>query len=335
MNVNDKNQHPYQQLTPERILNAVDSVGWNSNGRLLALNSYENRVYQVGVDDNEFVIAKFYRPERWSNESILEEHEFSLELLEHDLPVVVPIKADNGKTLHNYEGFRFALYQRCGGHAPALDCQEDRLSLGRAIARIHAIGAIKPFKHRPTLSINEFVEQSVEFLCSKNFIPPEYLQSYQSLIQDMLPLINQRYSFAGDFRYIRIHADLHQGNILWTEQGANFVDFDDTRMGPAIQDLWMFLPGNHQDAQKYLNDFLQGYAEFWQFDNREVYLIEALRTLRIIHYSAWLARRWQDPAFALAFPWFNTAKYWQEHLLSLREQMAVLQHGEDDYRLAY
>lgn len=332
MNDSIENQHPYSRLTPDRILNAIDSSGRISNGRLLALNSYENRVYQIGLDNdkdnNGFVIVKFYRPQRWSDEAILEEHAFTRELSEQDLPVLTPLVNEKGNTLFEYEGFRFSLYQRCGGYAPTLDSKEDRLSFGRLMARIHAVGSLQRFRIRPTITIQAFGRDAATFLLENHFIPLEYQASYESLIRDLMPLIEYRFEMAGDFREIRLHGDCHPGNVLWTDSGPHLLDFDDARMGPAIQDLWMFLPGVEHELKIYLDDFLEGYQEFYDFDYRQIHMIEALRTLRIINYSAWLARRWHDPAFPVSFPWFNTARYWEDNLLSLREQMALLQEAE-------
>jgi len=321
----DQDQHPYSRLTPDRILDAVETTQRVTNGRLLALNSYENRVYQVGLEDDSYVIVKFYRPQRWSDEAILEEHAFTSELSANELPVLTPIEFDNKQTLLEFEGFRFALYERCGGYAPDLNTAEKRITLGRLLARIHARGALSSFKHRPNISIKEFGIDASEFLLAQQFIPFEYEKSYQSLVENLIPLIENRFSLTGEYTEIRLHGDCHAGNVLWTDAGPHFVDFDDARNGPAVQDLWMLLPSEENEQKICIEDLLEGYDEFHTFDHRQLHLIEALRTLRIMHYSAWLAKRWSDPAFPANFPWFNTPRYWEEHILSLKEQMALLQ----------
>lgn len=319
-------EHPYSLLTPDVILNAIDSIGYRSNGRLLALNSYENRVYQVGLEDEPSpLIAKFYRPERWTDAAILEEHEFTRELAEAELPVATPIEKNATETLFYFEGFRFALYPRFGGYAPDLSHKAERMQLGRLIARIHLIGARVKYKHRPTLSQSEFGEQSVSYLLSQEFLPDHLIPAYQSLARDLLAAIAQRFVLAGPYPAIRLHGDCHAGNVLWRDDRAQFVDFDDSRLGPAVQDLWMLLSGDPNERRVQIEDVLSGYMEFNDFDHRQLHLIEALRTLRMMHYAAWLAKRWQDPAFPAAFPWFNTPRYWEDHVLSLREQLGNLQ----------
>ncbi|HEC13816.1 MAG TPA: serine/threonine protein kinase [Acidiferrobacteraceae bacterium] len=322
---------PYNRLTPDRILAAVEQLGLECDARLLALNSYENRVYQVGIEDAKPVIVKFYRPHRWTDQAIIEEHQFAQELAEHEIPVVAPWQDPSQQTLHHYEGFRYAVFPRQGGHWPDLESAENLKRLGRFIGRIHRVGASKPFAHRPTLSREDFGSASIEFLLDSGFIPPELHHPYASLAQDLMTQINQAYDRAGDSNTIRLHGDCHPGNILWTDDGAHFVDFDDCRTGPAIQDLWMLLSGERQDMTQQLNHVLEGYEQFHPFDARELNLIEALRTLRIIHYAAWLARRWDDPAFPKAFPWFNAQRYWEEHILSLREQAALLSEAPLSY----
>ncbi len=315
--------HPYEALTPDLVLDAVEASGYLTDARILALNSYENRVYQVGIEGATPLIAKFYRPGRWSSEQILEEHQFSAALKELDISVVPPIMDDQGQTLREYQGFRFALYPRQGGHAPNLDDFDALLSLGRTLGRMHALGKAKPFNHRPALDIASFGEESYRFLLDNNFIPAGLRESYRTLGADLLKgcqAVFQRVKY----QPIRLHGDCHPGNILWREEVPHFVDFDDARMGPAIQDLWMLLSGEREQQTAQLSELLDGYREFCDFDLAELPLIEALRSLRIMHYSAWLARRWDDPAFPRHFPWFNTERYWGEHILELREQLAAL-----------
>ena len=290
---------------------------------MLALNSYENRVYQIGLEDTSPVVAKFYRPARWPDAAILEEHAFTQELAEREIPVVAPLIVD-GRTLHTYEGFRFTVYPRRGGRAPELDDPNTLEWMGRFIGRIHAVGALTPFQHRPTLDIASFGIASREFLLNNNWIPPDLDAAYRSVIDQALESVRHCYARAGDVKHLRLHGDCHAGNVLWTDDGPHFVDFDDSRMGPAVQDLWMMLSGERADRARQLADVLAGYEDFYEFDPRELHLIEALRTLRLIHYSAWLAMRWEDPAFPIAFPWFNTQIYWQDRILELREQIALM-----------
>ncbi len=314
---------PYATLTPDTVLNALDSIGLHSDGRLLALNSYENRVYQIGMEEGPPLVAKFYRPARWPDAAILEEHAFTLELAEREIPVVAPLVID-GHTLHPYEEFRFAVYPRRGGRAPELDDPNTLEWMGRFIGRIHAVGALKTFQHRPTLDIASFGVAPREFLLNNNWIPPDLVAAYRSVIDQALESVRHCYARAGAVASIRLHGDCHAGNVLWTDDGPHFVDFDDCRMGPAVQDLWMMLSGERADRARQLADVLAGYEDFYDFDTRELHLIEALRTLRLIHYSAWLASRWEDPAFPIAFPWFNTQIYWQDRILELREQIALM-----------
>lgn len=315
----------YQDLDPNRILSAIETIGLRCDGRLLALNSYENRVYQVGMEDGPPLIAKFYRPGRWPDEAILEEHAFARELVEHEIPVVAPIADAHGHTLHHQLGFRFTLFPRQGGRWPELDDPDNLVWLGRFLGRIHAVGAAKPFLHRPTLDIRHFGEASCRFVLEQGFVPTELQPAYRSLTTDVLAQVRACFDRAGTFRAIRLHGDCHPGNILWTEAGGpHFVDLDDSRMGPAVQDLWMLLSGDRQQMTLQLAELLDGYTEFHDFDPRQLQLIEPLRTLRMLHYSAWLARRWEDPAFKQAFTWFNTQHYWQDQILALREQAALL-----------
>lgn len=314
----------YASLTPDTLLDAVEQCGWRTNGRFLALNSYENRVYQIGRDEGQPIIAKFYRPGRWTSEAILEEHALALELAEQEIPVVAPLSC-NDATLHVWNGYRYALYPRQGGRWPELDRRDDRLWMGRMIGRLHAVGATRPFRHRPALDMDSFGHQSCRYLLDQEFIPPHLETAYRSLTNDLLRQIGDRFDAAGAVRHIRLHGDCHPGNILWTEQGPHFVDLDDCRTGPAIQDLWMLVSGTREEMQRQLSDLLEGYTRFYEFTSLELLLIEPLRTLRMLHYAAWLARRWEDPAFVQAFPWFNTTRYWEDHVLALREQAALLE----------
>lgn len=317
--------HPFETLDPGFVLDAVESCGYACDGRILALNSYENRVYQVGIEGGEPLVAKFYRPARWSEAQIREEHAFCLELAAHELPVVAPLVNAAGETLQQRGEFRFALYPRKGGHAPELDNLDNLLVLGRLLGRIHAVGALQPFRSRPAIDSQSFGHDSVA-LISGQFIPPDLKTAYDTLAADILRQIDAVMAeHAGQVAWIRVHGDCHAGNMLWRDQAPHFVDFDDARMAPAVQDVWMLLCGDRSNQTAQLSEIIEGYNEFFDFNLRELQLIEALRTLRILHYSAWLARRWEDPAFPRAFPWFNTPRYWSEHILELREQFAALQ----------
>jgi Ser/Thr protein kinase RdoA (MazF antagonist) len=315
--------HPFQRLTPDHVMDAIESQGFLCDRRVFALNSYENRVYQVGIEEGQPLIAKFYRPDRWSFAQILEEHDFCFELVGHELPIVAPLRNAEGKSLLEYDGFHFALYPRQGGHAPEFDNLDNLKILGRLLARIHAAGAVSPFMHRPTLDRQSFGTNSVK-LIEERFIPDEYRASYVSVTAQLLEAIDAIIAEVGPVRFIRTHGDCHAGNILWRDNAPHFVDFDDARMAPAVQDLWMMFSGERPRQLAQLDSLLEGYREFNDFDPRELRLIEPLRTLRMLHYSAWLARRWQDPLFPHTFFWFNTTRYWGEHILELREQLAAL-----------
>jgi Ser/Thr protein kinase RdoA (MazF antagonist) len=315
--------HPFAQLEPGCILDTLEAAGWRGDGRLLALNSYENRVYQVWLEDGGSVVVKFYRPQRWSDAQILEEHRFTEELSDHEIPVVPPIEAA-GTTLHHHDGWRFAVYPRRGGRAPELEDPETLAWLGRFIGRIHAVGAIAPFRERPVLDIQAFGREPRDWLLAHEALPPDLLPAWKAVVEQCIDAVQAAFDRVGPLRTIRLHGDCHAGNVLWTDDGPHFVDFDDARTGPAVQDLWMLLSGDAQDMTRQLVEVLDGYRDFMDFDRRELQLIEPLRTLRLIHYSAWVARRWTDPAFPAAFPWFGTARYWQDRILELREQVAAM-----------
>ncbi|MGI0119157.1 serine/threonine protein kinase [Zooshikella sp. RANM57] len=318
------NSHPYTTLTPDCVLDAVESLGFLCDGRIFPLNSYENRVYQVGIEEQTPVIVKFYRPERWSTDQILEEHQFLFELKELEIPVVCPWQNTQGQSLHTFNQFSFAVFPRQGGHAPELDNMDNLVILGRMLGRIHQVGRIKPFTHRPTIDIASFGQASYQYLLNSDLLPYELKTAYETLGRDLLESLEKQWPKQG-IEIQRIHGDCHPGNILWRDDLPHFVDFDDCRAGPCIQDLWMLLSGDRHQQIQQLDEILSGYEEFSSFNLAELRMIEPLRTLRIMHYSAWLARRWTDPAFPKAFPWFNTARYWSEHILELREQLAALQ----------
>lgn len=314
---------PYRNLTPDCILDAIDSAGFRCDGRMQALNSYENRVYQAWLEDDTSLIAKFYRPGRWSDAAILEEHHYALELAEREIPVVAPMMI-SGKTMHEHAGYRFALYPRRPGRSPELEDLETLRWLGRFIGRIHAVGALQPFVHRPAINIDSFAREPSRFVLEHNFVPTDLRETYRSVVDDVIGRVERAYDRAGRISSIRLHGDCHAGNILWTEEGPHFVDLDDARMGPPVQDIWMWLSGERNAMQSQLSAVIAGYREFNDFETAQLALIEALRTLRMIHYAGWLARRWDDPAFPAAFTFFNTQRYWQDHILELREQAAAL-----------
>jgi Ser/Thr protein kinase RdoA (MazF antagonist) len=314
----------FADLTPDLVMDALESIGLYSDGRMLALNSYENRVYQIGMEQGPPVVAKFYRPARWTDVAILEEHAFVRALADQEIPVVPALSGEGMQTLYHFKGFRFSVFPRHGGRAPELSDSTTLEWLGRFIGRIHAVGALASFKERPVIDIAIFGEQPRDYLLAHNFIPADLTEAYRSVVQQALDGVRRCFDRAGEVDYIRLHGDCHCGNVLWTDDGPHFVDFDDSRMGPAIQDLWMLLSGERSDMIRQLADLLAGYEDFCEFNPRELYLIEALRTLRLIHYAAWLAIRWDDPAFPAAFPWFNTQQYWQDRILELREQIALM-----------
>lgn len=321
----------YANLQPEQILEALEELSFRCDGRFLALNSYENRVYQVGIEEDKPIVAKFYRPGRWSDDAIFEEHCFSAELDDAELPVVAPLEID-GRTLHHFGPFRFAVYPCHGGRAPDLDNLDLQQQLGRLVARIHLIGATREFLHRPVVDIESYGISSRDYLLEHDFIPHELHPAYESVAELAFSAIDDCYARAGAVDYFRLHADFHPGNVLVAGEQLHIVDLDDTRQGPAVQDLWMFLSGDHEEQGPQLDALLAGYTEFRHFDARELHLVEALRSLRIMHYAAWIARRWQDPAFKIAFPWFDSHRYWEEHVLALREQIALMQEPPLEWR---
>ena len=322
---------PYQGLTPDRILDALASVGLFGDGRLLALNSYENRVYRVHLEgagpalgnSARAVVVKFYRPGRWSDAQIREEHDFTRELEADEIPVVAPL-AIAGRTLHEFEAFRFAVFPVRGGRAPELDDPETLTRIGGFIGRIHRVGARRPFAERPALDVATFGTEPRDWLLANGQIPAELLAPWQAVAALALDAARACFERAGEVATIRLHGDCHPGNVLWSEGGAHFVDLDDSRSAPRIQDLWMLLSGDRAAMTRQLADLLTGYEDFGALDPAELHLVEALRTLRLLHYSAWLASRWDDPAFPAAFPWFGTGRYWQDRILELREQVAAM-----------
>jgi Ser/Thr protein kinase RdoA (MazF antagonist) len=320
--MDDSTDTPYADLAPEVILDALEAAGFAPTGGLLELNSYENRVFQLELDDGGFVVAKFYRPGRWSDAQIDEEHAFTAELKDAELSVVTPLARD-GITLFRHGEYRYAVYPRQGGHTPNLEIESNLEVVARTLARIHAIGATRPFKHRPDLSVARLGTESRTFLLEAGFIPLEMETAYASVTAHLLERVETlmaRHRPAPG----RIHGDCHLGNLLWRGDTPHFVDFDDCVNGPAIQDLWMLLSGAREERQAQLVIILRAYETFQHFDHGSLALVEPLRTLRIMHHAAWIARRWNDPAFPRAFPTFDTGRYWSEHVLTLREQQAAL-----------
>jgi len=324
----------FADLTPDSVLNALASAGLNPDGRLMALNSYENRVFQVGLDDERLVVAKFYRPGRWSDAQILEEHAFAQQLAEADIPAVAPLTmhTDAGpSTLAHWTSpehdshYRFSISPRKGGRAPELDDPDTLRWLGRLMARMHAVGRQAPFATRLTLSANTWGRTSRQFIAEHGLLPQPQDQAWLAAADQALDMVDACLARVPDVRTGRIHGDCHIGNMLWTPDGPHFVDLDDACNGPAVQDLWMLLGGLRQDRQAALHALMDGYETLEDFDWREWPLMEALRTLRLIHHSAWLAKRWHDPAFPAAFPWFGSAMYWQQQTDQLRHQIELMQ----------
>jgi len=321
----------FADLQPEDIVATLDNTGFDCDGRFLALNSYENRVYQVGIEDSKPVVAKFYRPGRWTDEAIQEEHDFAIDLASQDIPVVAPMEID-GETLLHSGHFRLAVYPCRGGRAPDLDNFELLNQLGRLVARIHLAGATSSFRHRPRIDIDSYGVKSIDYLLDNDFIPDDNRDAYESIVEFVLEGIEASYALAGTTQEIRLHGDFHPGNVLVNQDRLHIVDLDDARHGPAVQDLWMFMSGDRDEQTPQLEALLEGYQMFRRFNASELHLIEALRSLRVMHYAAWLARRWADPAFKIAFPWLDSRRYWDDHVLALREQVALMQEPPLEWR---
>lgn len=317
-------QENFSALSPDRVMDATESLGYRCDARNLELNSFENRVYQIGVEDGEPLIGKFYRPDRWSDEQIIEEHDLTLRLEGQDVSVVAPLKI-NDNTLFHHDGYRFALYPRKGGRAPNLDDLDNLEVLGRHIGKIHAETKSTSFKFRPEISVESYAIDSRTFLLDYDFIPDELLAAYSTVSEQLIDLLVMRFDESSHVETFPVHGDCHMGNVLWRDDIPHFVDFDDARTGPAIQDLWMMLSGEREEQTIQLDVILEGYQTFCDFDPRQIQLIEPLRTLRIMYHAAWLAKRWDDPAFPRAFPFFNSTRYWSDHILELREQTSRLQ----------
>ena len=323
---------PFATLSPDLIVDAVEAAGFPSDGRVLALGSYENRVYQVGLEEAEPVVVKFYRPGRWTDAAIAEEHAFARELAAAEIPVVAPLEPQaslelGGGPVPVFNGFRFAIYPRRGGQWPELGTPDDRQWIGRFLGRIHLVGAARAFEHRARLSPAVMGRESVAYLLGAEVVAEYIEHRYEQVAGELLDLVEARFEAVEPLRYLRIHGDCHRNNVLWTAAGPHFVDLDDCMMGPAVQDLWMLLAGQAAEQRAQLADILEGYSQFANFDPGESILIEPLRALRMIHYAAWLARRWHDPAFPRAFPWFGEPRYWERHVAELEEQLMALEQS--------
>ena len=319
---------PYVSLTPEVMLDALDAAGFRTDGAFAPLNSFENRVYQFSVEDAPPVIAKFYRPGRWTDAAILEEHAFVRELEAADVPCVAPVERD-GETLFTHAGFRYAVFPREAGRAPNVEDKTVLGVLGRTIGRLHAVGADQPFAHRQRLTTNAFGHESRNFLLASEFIPDELRDAYAAVTEQLLGRIAPTLESAlpattGQPNAIRLHGDCHLGNLLWRYDAPNLLDFDDTITGPPMQDLWMLLAGDREDQTRQISALVDAYRVFHHFDIAQIRLVEPLRTLRIMRHAAWIAKRWNDPAFPAAFPAFADTRYWSEHVLALKEQLAAL-----------
>ena len=314
---------PFDDLTPEAILASVESLGLATDGRVLALNSYENRVYRIGIEDGAPRVLKCYRPGRWSDAAILEEHQFSQELLDNDLPVVAP-QSLAGTTLHYHGGHRFAIFPMQGGHAPEPGDRETLRQIGRTLGRMHAVGARTPFRYRGTLGVQQHAIDSVAYLLDAEWLPAELEENFEALGDLLLDQIEDAWSGCGKFETLRLHGDCHPGNILWRDSQPHFVDLDDTMMGPAMQDLWMLCTGDAAARGEQMGWLLEGYELFHAFDHRQLGLIEALRAMRVLHFHAWIARRWSDPAFPAAFPWFESPRHWEGVIVQLQEQLVAM-----------
>ncbi len=321
--MNEPGEAPYAALLPDLILSACESAGLECDGCLLALNSYENRVYRVGIASSEPIVAKFYRPGRWTDAAILEEHAFAAALVDAEIPVVPPLEL-GGETLHHHEGFRCAFFPMRRGRSKELGAAEDLRCLGRLLGRMHLVGEQVPFHDRPLLSIEEMGELSVQYLIDGHWLPDDILDAYRAITTQCLDRVGQIFSRVSPLVTLRLHGDCHLGNILWMDDAPFFVDLDDCRTGPALQDLWMLLSGPPEEQAGQLKFIVEGYETFRAFPYEELPLIEALRTLRMLSYAAWLARRWSDPAFPVNFPWFDTQRYWEEQVLALKGQLAEM-----------
>ena len=315
----------FRRLDPSTLLDAIDAAGHLTDGRVSALNSYENRVYAVGLESGATLVAKFYRPGRWSDEAILEEHDFCLDLVDAGLPVVAPLVDADGESLLRTGPFRFALFPRVGGRAPELDDPTELAVVGRTVGRLHEVSRAWDFEHRPFVDADRLGASAIEYLVDSETVPGGVRDAYETLAWELLDLVEDRIDEAGDVDEFPIHGDMHPGNILWGPDGVpRLLDFDDAATGPAVQDLWMFVSGDRDYAEARLGNVLDGYTTHADFDVAELALIEPLRTLRLVNFAAWIAERWVEPAFRRAFPYFEGDTFWDEHVRVLQEQRQAL-----------
>ena len=310
---------PYDSLTPDVVMNALESIGYQPTGAVFTMNSYENRVYDVGIENAGNIVAKFYRPNRWIKEQILEEHQFLQNLNTYEIPVIAPIENNNGETLFEFDGYFFTVFPKFGGRAIELNTAEDYTVMGRLLARIHQVGEGVLFQHRKILTPQFYGWESLSFLRESSLIPAEIMGGYDALVTQLLNQVDAIWRQV-DFRNIRVHGDCHLGNILQNHQ-TYFLDFDDALNAPAVQDLWMFVTGERHEMSQQMSFLLEGYTQLREF---KLSLVEALRSLRMIHYSAWIAKRWDDPTFKHNFSFIDTPMYWQQHMQDLREQITIL-----------
>ncbi len=326
----DIEKHPlakrFNRLTPDQVLHAVEELGKRCTGRFIILNSYENRVYQLEMEDDSWVVGKFYRPGRWSQDTIRAEHDFVQELADDEVPAVCPLTLASGETIGEVDGILFALFPRVGGRNPEEFDDEQLAIVGRLVARMHNIGARKDAPHRMRLDAVTYGWNNLSYLMENDLVPEEARPNYEAtarlLIQRIEPLF-------GEVPYHRIHGDCHLGNLLWTTQSPKFLDFDDMVVGPAAQDIWMLVPSFDSEGQRQRQVLLEAYRQFRHFDDSWIKLIEPLRALRYIHYSTWVARRWEDPTFQRTFTHFGSVQYWQNETQDLREQMVRIEEALD------
>lgn len=309
----------FQELTPDTILDAIESVGIYPETGLIPLNSFENRVYQFRCDRAQRYVTKSYRPERWSDDQILEEHAFAAELADAELPVAVPVAID-GKTLFEFKGFRFALFPSLGGRPFEMDNLDQLEAIGHLLGRMHQVGRVAPFSEREHIGPH-FARRALTVLEESTLVPGHLHAELLSAAKTLTQAIEQHWFEA---KPLRLHGDLHPGNILWMPDGPGVVDLDDAVTGPAIQDLWMMLSGDDNDRRLQLDTLLLAYEEFSDFDHRELKLIEPLRGIRMLHHMAWVLRRWDDPAFPQHFPWFEDESFWQRQCRELMQQCQLI-----------
>jgi Ser/Thr protein kinase RdoA (MazF antagonist) len=324
----------YADLSPQQVLDALDAVGLRGDGRLLQLNSYENRVFQVFLEDGSAVVAKFYRPGRWSDAQIVEEHGFALELAAAEVPVVPPLVLQAAApdvrlqgappTLATWHGHRYTVAARCAGREPELDDPDTLRQIGRFIGRLHAVGRTQAFQHRHRLNARADGRRALALLLDGDFVPADQAPAWQQACEHALAAVEAAFDAAAPLATLRLHGDCHPGNVLWRDGAPHVVDLDDAMQGPAVQDLWMLVSGDRVSMARQLNTLLEGYEQFSDFDDRERRLIEPLRTLRMVRHSAWLAERWGDPTFPLNFPYFGTSAYWNQQTTQLREQLEAM-----------